>query len=370
MLDANVGAYETWANASFAQLSSSPTFVGNVTAPYFLGNGYFLTGIVAGSTYSNANVAAYLPTYTGTLNNSSTIIGIQGNLGAYQVWANGYFASGSSLQTLDANVGAYEIWANGRITTLDANLGTATNNINSINANVTAANAQIQTISANLGAFQTYTNSQFQTFSANSGAFQTYTNSQFQTFSANSGAFQTYANSTFYKSGSSITVANVVTTAGVFWSNGVAYSTGSTYGNTQVAAFLPIYGGNISAANMYATSANITGLVSFGSSYKETVTALGNQTGTLTINVAAGTIQTMTLTGNVTMNTNNLTNFGPGQSVTLIMTQDGSGSRLLTSNLLYAGNVKTLSTTASATDTVNVLYDGSKYLAVIVKGYI
>lgn len=40
---------------------------GNVSATYFLGNGYYLTGIQAGTNYSNANVAAYLPTYTGDL---------------------------------------------------------------------------------------------------------------------------------------------------------------------------------------------------------------------------------------------------------------------------------------------------------------
>jgi hypothetical protein len=39
--------------------------VGNISAGYFLGNGSQLTGIV--SSYGNANVAAYLPTYTGNL---------------------------------------------------------------------------------------------------------------------------------------------------------------------------------------------------------------------------------------------------------------------------------------------------------------
>ena len=38
---------------------------GNVTAGYFVGNGSLLTGVV--STYGNANVAAYLDTYTGNI---------------------------------------------------------------------------------------------------------------------------------------------------------------------------------------------------------------------------------------------------------------------------------------------------------------
>ena len=38
-----------------------------VDAGYFVGNGALLTGIVAGTTYSNSNVASYLPTYSGNI---------------------------------------------------------------------------------------------------------------------------------------------------------------------------------------------------------------------------------------------------------------------------------------------------------------
>jgi hypothetical protein len=53
----------------------------------------------------------------------------------------------------------------------------------------------------------------------------------------------------------------------------------------------------------------------------------------------------------------------------LILTQDGTGSRLLTSDLKYAGASKTLSTAASAIDVINIFYDGTNYLASLVKGY-
>ena len=46
---------------------------GNITGNYILGNGSQLTGLPA--TYGNANVAAYLPTYTGNLNSVSAIPG-------------------------------------------------------------------------------------------------------------------------------------------------------------------------------------------------------------------------------------------------------------------------------------------------------
>jgi len=49
---------------------SNVSLAGNVTATYFLGNGALLTGIVAGgSSYSNVQVATYLPTYSGNIAN-------------------------------------------------------------------------------------------------------------------------------------------------------------------------------------------------------------------------------------------------------------------------------------------------------------
>jgi hypothetical protein len=119
-IDANVGAYQIWANANIAGLSS------------------------------NAGTQA------------TSINSISANLGAYQNWANGRVTTldanlgtattnittldanlgvrFTTLNTLHANVGAYQTWANGRITTLDANLGTATTNISNL---VTQANANV-----------------------------------------------------------------------------------------------------------------------------------------------------------------------------------------------------------------------------------
>jgi hypothetical protein len=45
--------------------ANSATISGNISADYFVGNGSLLTGIT--SSYGNANVAAYLPTYNGNL---------------------------------------------------------------------------------------------------------------------------------------------------------------------------------------------------------------------------------------------------------------------------------------------------------------
>jgi hypothetical protein len=89
--------------------------------------------------------------------------------------------------------------------------------------------------------------------------------------------------------------------------------------------------------------------------------------GTYTPDVSSGTVQTMTLTGNVTINA--LTNATTGSSVNLILTQDGTGNKTLTSTMKFAGASKTLSTAASAIDVITIYYDGTNYLASLVKGY-
>lgn len=70
---------------------------GNITGDYIFGNGYYLTGISGGGGgYSNADVAAYLPT-------DPTIIAIQGNVAALQTDVANLAADSYS----NANVAAY-----------------------------------------------------------------------------------------------------------------------------------------------------------------------------------------------------------------------------------------------------------------------
>ena len=55
-------------SANILSVVQAYSVTGNITTGnYFIGNGAFLTGITAGTNYSNSNVAAYLPTYTGNL---------------------------------------------------------------------------------------------------------------------------------------------------------------------------------------------------------------------------------------------------------------------------------------------------------------
>lgn len=105
--------------------------------------------------------------------------------------------------------------------------------------------------------------------------------------------------------------------------------------------------------------------------YKETIYDLGTTSGTITPNVANGNVQTITLNGNLTFSA--FTTPSAGQSLTLIIKQDATGSRTLTSTFKFAGGAtaanKTLSTAANSVDILSVVYDGTNYWASLSKGF-
>jgi hypothetical protein len=122
--------------------------------------------------------------------------------------------------------------------------------------------------------------------------------------------------------------------------------------------------GSAIVTNGPSTLANVT----FSNSYTETVYSKGNVTGGVTLTPNSGTIQKMTLTGDITLNGSD-TGLSAGKSMTLILQQDITGGHTLTSNMLFAGGSKTLSLGASAIDILNIFYDGTYYYASLVKGY-
>ena len=123
-VSANIGAYQTYANANVvaiqANLGAYQTYANaNVTA--------IQANLGAYQTYANANVVA-----------------IQANLGAFQVFSNANAATqATSINTINANIGAYQTYAN-------ANLGTATTNITTLFSN--AASQEISITSLATGA--------------------------------------------------------------------------------------------------------------------------------------------------------------------------------------------------------------------------
>lgn len=222
LLNANVGAFESYANIRVQTIDANVGTVVSATIPAIQAN------LGAYQNYANANLG------TATTNIST----LQANVGAYEQYAN------VALQTLDANIGAFETYSNLLLQTIDSNIGAfetyANLTLQSIDSNVgafeTYANIQIQDINANLGAYQTYANTQVQTIDANVGAFETYANIELQTVNANIGAFEQYANANLGTATTNITtlfgnaasqqtqIDNIVTTANA---NTAAYLTTS-----------------------------------------------------------------------------------------------------------------------------------------------
>lgn len=100
--------------------------------------------------------------------------------------------------------------------------------------------------------------------------------------------------------------------------------------------------------------------------YKETVYAL-SYSATPSIDAVNGNVQKMTLTGNTTIN--GLANAETGQSVTVILVQDGTGSRTLSTTMKMAGGDGTLSTDANAIDILTIFYDGTNYYGSLGKAF-
>jgi len=125
---ANIGGYQTWANANVSGLYNSITGA-NTTIQTLNAN------VGAYQTYANANI--------GTLYNGN--ISTQANLGAYQVYAN------TAISAIQANLGVTQIWANANVATINANLGSyqvwANANVSGLYNSILGANAAI--VSAN-----------------------------------------------------------------------------------------------------------------------------------------------------------------------------------------------------------------------------
>jgi hypothetical protein len=340
-INANLGAYQTYANANIGTL-----FNGNATTNANLGafqtyaNATFIT---TAGTYSNANVASYLPTYAGNIGNAAINSGIRyihsGN--AAYIWANSTTASGGYIQLATGNstispavqtaTGLIQIASRTVSITgnLDHNLGGVNINGNTFMVGDISGSYNGNLVSILLA--NTLISSQGTSLTA----------------ASNYGGYLFVTNTT--------TTGNLITSNGVFWSNGVAYG--------SVGASQSPWTGNIAGAGYYLSNAILA-------TTREKQANLGVIQGTVAIDANTGPIQSAVVTANITINTNNLSNFATGQTVTLVLTQNTNANlRILTSNLKYAGGSKVLSNANAAIDTVTVMYDGTNYLAALVKGY-
>ena len=338
----------------------SVDLAGNVTAGYYLGNGSQLTGVTSATAATVTSAAQPNITSTGTL----TGLNVSSAVNATSFTSN--VATGTAPFTVTS-------------TTTVANLNVAQANLaNTANA-VAGANVSGQVANA-LVAGTVYTAAQPNITSTGTLTGLTVSNA---TGVVN---FTTTANVTLGAVGnlhiSGGTSGYVLSTDGASTLSWVAQSggSGSPGGSNTYVQFndASSFGGNasltfnkttgtLSTANLTVTgTSSPANLVTV--KYNEGVIA-GGSTGaaTITPNAAAGTIYNYTLTGNITLSS--LTNAVAGTGMTIILTQDATGNRTLTSTMKFLGGVKTLSTAASAIDIMSVFYDGTTYYATLGKGF-
>jgi len=120
----------------------------------------------------------------------------------------------------------------------------------------------------------------------------------------------------------------------------------SSNAQTQITARLPLAGGTMTGATVFGDqlSSRFT-----AKDYAETVYAGGNSSTAVTLAETNGNVQTFTMTGNCTFTMPSGSGLQAGTSMTLILTQDGTGSRTgaFTDVKWAGGTAPTLTTTAT-----------------------
>ena len=321
------GATNYWNNIYSTTINNSGNIsaIGNVTASYIIGNGSALTsingsnvsGTVANATYATSAGSATTATTAGTVTtNAQSNITSVGTLTSLTV---------NGLISTTGNISGNYILGNGsQLTGLPATYG------NSNVANYLPTYSGVLTAVGNI---------------ASTG----------------------FVSATGNVNGGNILTAGVVSatgniTANYFVGNGSLLTgiSAGNYSNANVTAFLPTYTGNIGNTGNSVSVQFVN--------YKDVVYTGGNANTTITPDASNGSVYKYTLTGNITLNA-----FGgtpqAGQSMTIILTQDATGNRLLTSNMKYAGGAKTLSTAANATDIIYTFFDGTNYYATLSRAY-
>jgi hypothetical protein len=238
--DANIGTLRTDADTLLSTAGTQATAINSI----------------------NANIGAY------QLFANANVIAIQANLGSFQTFANANAAAQTGLiNTINANVAAANAAiaaidfssltatnanvaaANVEITSLQANITAAniahTANINAANASITASNIEINSLRANITAGNALANLRAITSNVVPNVNITFDLGENSKRWAN-----IYANTALY-----LGLHTITTSGGNIYVDGNPVGAG-TYGNTQVAEYLPFHNANIAATNVNA-SANI-----------------------------------------------------------------------------------------------------------------
>ena len=128
--------------------------------------------------------------------------------------------------------------------------------------------------------------------------------------------------------------------------------------------------GDLTITNSTITSSGNTidldDIVRFNVGYKEDINALSSSA-SISVDATTAPVHSVTLGHNATFTISNMVS---GQSIMIIITQDGTGSRTGSStSVKFPGGAPTLSTGAGDIDVVSVFYDGTNYLGNIAQDY-
>ena len=301
LLSANVGSYYVWANANVAGLQSQ------ITGANVAWQANAATQAVQIQTL-NANIGSYY-IYANNAqsgqnvwlsNLQANVTSINANIGSYYIWANANVSglqsqitgANATIQALSANVGGFYTYANATFATTGSVYGNANvaTYLPTYSGNITATNIATDNLRFANGAplsFSALVNGAYTATLSSGGVFQANAIQSDGVITTQGPVVLTYSgvNNTLYKiaavdvdnlaiygtrntyfdttlltlnsaSGNVTAVGNVVAPNYLF-ANGVnILSTvgAGSYGNTQVAQFLPTYTGNVSAGNASVTN--------------------------------------------------------------------------------------------------------------------
>ena len=235
-INSNLGTTTTNINTLFAnaagQADQLDFLLANVTASGVSGSAF--------RTFSNANA----------VQQSTTILVTQANLGAFQQYANANLNSHTTgIQTINANLGAFQTSVNSTYSPV-SNLSAVVGNLIPVTSNTYS-----------IGSTSKFWKELFVGGNIQSTSFMlAATSVQAPLMEAGN----VTANTTLIYAEAIVgnirtvdpfglaNLGNIITSGGVFWSNGV--SALNTYSNATVATYLPTYTGNVAATNITLSS--------------------------------------------------------------------------------------------------------------------
>ena len=334
------------ANVKFSQLPNLTSITANTIIPVVAAGTNYTVTTANLQTYVNGgagNITSGNISATGNVTGGNIlttgIVSATGN-----ITANYFLGNGSQLTGLPAT------YTNANVNTLLAAWGS---NALSTTGNITGGNI-----------IGTSTGSQMPYLHLTAGAQATSYNSGTLTVSGGIGATGNVWTRSNLVAGDA--VANIVASA----TTGAISATGNITG----AYFLGNGSSLTSVVNLTDTQTvvgnkSFTGTTTLGP-YIETTAASVNSSTSFTPTMSNGPVQKLTATANFALNLPS--GMVTGQSITLIITQDATGSRVMTAAAAYkfAYGIEILSTAANSIDVMSIFYDGTNYLCNLVKGYV